>query len=74
MRILSGHRMIPRLAGQAATTTCFTVSHRDHCHTVFDMGMKRKHSDYLRCTPLGHLFQRDTDQHKANVLLHAESK
>ena len=65
--------MIHRPTGQAAAI-CVTLSHGLHRHTVVDMGLKRKHSDYLRCTPLGHLFQRDTDQHKANVLLHAESK
>jgi hypothetical protein len=42
------------------------------CHTT--AVMKRKASDYLRCTPIGHLFERDTDKHRANVVLHAESR
>ena len=63
--------MIPRPSIPSAQL-CSTPLDRCRCHTA--PVMKRKASDYLRCTPIGHLFERDTDQHRANVVLHAESR
>lgn len=47
----------------------YTSGHRPDPALPFSMSRQ-----YLRCTPLAHLFQSDTDKHRSNVLLHAESK